>query len=119
MTSIINKLLGKDHEHDHAQSQKTEVKCEDGSCKTTVSGVHNKESKTSCTSGEKCDQKIECKTKGAGGETCETRTVQRDGVNIKSTISSDGSSSISLENKQKLTDLVTKLGMFDSNKVII
>lgn len=108
MTSIINKILGKDHEHD--QTRKTEIKCEDGSCSKTVTGAHKKECKTSCTSGEKCDQKMECKTTCAGGETCETRTVQRDGVNIKSTISSDGASTVSLANQQKLTDLVTKLG---------
>ncbi|UJR33012.1 hypothetical protein I4U23_020472 [Adineta vaga] len=94
MTSIINKLLGKDNEHAH----KTEVKCESGSCSTTLTG------------GEKCGTKQECKTEIAHGETCESRTVQRDGVNIKSTISTDGKSTLSLANQQKLTDLVTKLG---------
>lgn len=87
MASIINKLLGKDHEHAH----KTEVKCQDGTCSTTITG------------GEKCGKKQDC-AKG------ECHTVQRDGVNIKSTVSTDGSSSIQLINQQKITDLVSKLG---------
>lgn len=35
---------------------------------------------------------------------------QRDGVNVRSTVTSDSSSSISLANQQRLTDLVTQLG---------
>lgn len=98
MASIINKLLGKDTEHEH--TQKTEVKCEGGTCSTSVTG------------GEKHGTKTECSTgKGHGAcDNSDTHTVQRDGVNIKSTISTDGSSTVSLANQQKLTDLVSKLG---------
>lgn len=98
MASIINKLLGKDTESEH--TQKTDTKCESGTCSTSVTG------------GEKHGVKTESSTGGARGanDNSQTHTVQRDGVNIKSTISTEGSSSVSLANQQKLSDLVSKLG---------
>lgn len=96
MASIINKLLGKDTESSH--EHKTETKCADGSCSTTVTG------------GEKHGNKQDSKSGNTQSDNSDTRTVQRDGVNIKSTISTDGSSSVSLVNQQKLSDLVAKLG---------
>ena len=49
-----------------------------------------------------------------GGPVVEGRTVQHDGVNIKSSISSDVSSTVSVANQQKLNDLVSKLGRIPS-----
>lgn len=81
MTSIINKLLGRDDDSEsHSSSHKTE----------TSASTHGN-------------------ANGAGHGT-ETRTVQHEGVNIKSTISSDAQSTVSMANQQKLNDLVTKLG---------
>jgi len=99
LASIINKLLGKDddksHSHSHSQTQShsSDAKSESGTCST---------------SGQKCDSKgmNTC----AGGQIIEGRTVQHDGVNIKSTISSDTSSTVSMANQQRLTDLVSRLG---------
>jgi len=99
MSAIINKLLGRDDETEHSRKNGTKS----GSVTLT----------TSITGGEKCGNKQECKTGTCEtcGPTLESRTIQRDGVNIKSTIStSEGNSSVSFINQQKLNDLVTKLG---------
>ena len=46
----------------------------------------------------------------AGAHLTEGRTVQHGDVNVKSTISSDVSSTVSIANQQKLNDLVSRLG---------
>lgn len=85
MTSIINKILGRDEDSEtHSSSHKTEVK-------TTAHGQSHGHSK--------------------GDNVTETHAVQHEGVNIKSTISSDAKSTVSMVNQQKLNDLVTKLGL--------
>ena len=81
MASIINKLLGRD---DDSESH---------------SSSHKTEVKTSAHGSSK------------GDNVTETHAVQHEGVNIKSTISSDAKSTVSMVNQQKLNDLVTKLGM--------
>jgi hypothetical protein len=97
MSHLINKLLGREDEsksHTHAAGA-----CEGETCSTSTSGGakhSHKDSKTVHTS--------------AGGHTVEGRTVQHEGVNIKSTISSDASSTVSMANQQKLNDLVSRLG---------
>lgn len=84
MTSIINKILGRDDEsHSHSTSHNTESS-------TTRTHAHG--------------------NTDAAAQNTETRTVQHEGVNIKSTVSSDVQSTVSLANQQKLKDLVTKLG---------
>ncbi|CAF1308291.1 unnamed protein product [Adineta steineri] len=123
MSSIINKLLGKDHDDHHKKETKvetetsqktetcnksggtctkTETKCEGGTCATSTIG------------GEKCGQKAECASISSnnrtGGQNTESHSVQRDGVNIKSTVHTEGTSTVSMANQQKLTDLVSKLG---------
>jgi hypothetical protein len=80
MASIINKLLGKDEDKTHSHSK--DVKC--SSC-------------TSATSCEKHDQKQE------------SRTMYGEGVTVKSTVSSDSSSTVSLANQQKLNNLMAQL----------
>ena len=85
MTSIINKLLGRDDEsHSHSSSQSSE------SSSTAHAQAHG--------------------SSDAAARGTESRTVQHEGVNIKSTISSDAQSTVSMANQQKLNDLVTKLG---------
>ncbi|CAF1400844.1 unnamed protein product [Adineta steineri] len=125
MASIINKLLGKDHETDHhkkdtkvetstsqktetcdkngATCTKTETKCEGGTCATSTIG------------GDKYGQKAECASissnnRTGSGQNTESHSVQRDGVNIRSTVQTEGTSTVSMANQQKLTDLVSKLG---------
>jgi len=85
MTSIINKILGKDDDkHSHStHSHSSDVKCSSDTCAKTATG---------------------------GAHTVEGRTVQHEGVNIKSTVTSDVSSSVQLANQQKLTDLLSRLG---------
>lgn len=84
MTSIINKILGRDEDSEsHSSSHKTEVK-------TSAHGHSHGSNK--------------------GDNVTETHAVQHEGVNIKSTISSDAKSTVSMANQQKLSDLVTKLG---------
>lgn len=101
MSSIINKLLGKDddkHHGTHAHSQ--DVKCSSGTCSTTTT-----------TGGEACGTKCDSKninTCAGSSIQGEGRTV--DGVNIKSTVTSDTSSTVQLANQQKLTELVSRLG---------
>lgn len=109
MTSIINKLLGKDHDNDH--SHKSETKCESGTCSTTVSAAH----KQGAAKVSECNTST-C-TRNTGTES-ETHAVQRDGVNIKSTISTEGNSTVSLANQQKLVDLVSKLGAFACSALV-
>jgi len=93
MASIINKLLGREDESESgSQSHQSYEKSE---------------TSTSATSG---DTKQVQRQNSGGGQNSSTRTVQHEGVNIKSTISSDNSSSVSLASQQKLTDLVTRLG---------
>jgi len=88
MTSIINKLLGKDddkHSHD-SHSHTHESKSQSGSVSSATTNT------------------------STGGGVVEGRVVERDGVNIRSTVSSDTSSTVQLANQQKLNDLVTRLG---------
>jgi hypothetical protein len=87
MSHLINKLLGKDETQSHSN----------GIQSSSVTGSPKDDSKTTNTS--------------AGGQVItEGRTVQHGGVNIKSTISSDAKSTVSMANQQKLNDLVSKLG---------
>lgn len=86
MTSLINKLLGREDESDsHSSSTKTETH-------------------TSASSGGVQRQN------SSGGQSGNVHTVQHEGVSIKSTVSSDLNSTVSMANQQKLNDLVTKLG---------
>ncbi|CAF3424116.1 unnamed protein product [Rotaria sp. Silwood1] len=97
MNQFINKLLGKDDEHCH--SHKSDVKCDNETCNSLILG----------------GEKLGCKTDNkpininTDEQIIEGRTIQHDGVNIKSTVSSDVSSTVSIANQQKLTDLVSKL----------
>jgi len=85
MSHIINKLLGRETESDsHSSSTATETH-------------------TSASSGS--EQK-----NSAGGQNSQSHTVQHEGVNIKSTISSDIDSTVSIANQKRLNDLVSKLG---------
>jgi hypothetical protein len=105
MTSIINKLLGKDDDkHLHGtHSHSHDVKCESGTCSTST--TH------SSTGGKAFRAKSDSKSiNSSSGGVCEGRTIERDGVNIRSTVSSDSSSTVQLANQQKLNDLVTRLG---------
>jgi len=88
MSHLINKLLGReDDSGSHSSSSKTETS-------------------SSSTSGDKHIQR----QNSGGGQVTEGRTVQHEGVNIKSTISSDASSTVSMANQQKLDSLVSQLG---------
>ncbi|CAF4594054.1 unnamed protein product [Rotaria sp. Silwood1] len=97
MNQFINKLLGKDDEHCH--SHKSDEKCESETCNSLILG------------GEKLGCKTDNKPININTDEhiIEGRTIQHDGVNIKSTVSSDVSSTVSIANQQKLTDLVSKL----------
>ncbi len=92
MSHLLNKLFGRDESESQSQTQsENEIRS------SSVTGSQNQDSRTTHTS--------------TGGQvTTEGTVVQRDGVNIKSTISSDASSTVSLANQQKLNELVTKLG---------
>jgi hypothetical protein len=95
MSHIINKLLGRDDESEsHSQSHSSHGKTE----------THTS---TSAGGSERHSQR----QNGGGAQIIEGRTVQHEGVNIKSTISSDASSTVSMVNQQKLNDLVSKLGL--------
>jgi hypothetical protein len=83
MSHIINKILGREEETERHSG--TVIRTEMGS-----------------SSGDK--------KRTEGDQSSETRTVQRDGVNIKSTVSSDTTSTVSMINQQKINELVTKLG---------
>jgi len=90
MSTFINKLLGRDDEsesHSHSSHHKTETS-------------------TSSTDGQKHIHK----QNSSGDQVIDGRTVQHEGVNIKSSISSDVTSTVSMANQRKLNDLVTKLG---------
>lgn len=89
MSNFINKILGREEE---TESHSGVV------IKTQAGGA-----------GKSGDSRTES-TSSAGSHTSEGRTVQRDGVNITSTVSSDATSSVSMVNQQKLNDLVSKLG---------
>jgi hypothetical protein len=102
MSHLINKLLGREDESTTQANAAAAAAaaCEGETCSTSTSG------------GAKHSHKHDSKTvnTNAGGHTVEGRTVQHEGVNIKSTISSDASSTVSMANQQKLNDLVSKLG---------
>jgi len=49
-------------------------------------------------------------TNSSNGQVMEGRTVQHGDVNVKSTISSDATSTVSMANQNKLNNLVSKLG---------
>lgn len=85
MSNFINKILGRDEETEHHSA--TVIKTHTGD-----KSAHSNNS--------------------AGGQSSEVHQVQRDGVNIKSTVSSDSVSTVSMANQQKLNDLVSKLGKF-------
>ena len=88
MSHIIDKLLGREGES-HSQSSHTKT-----------------ESHTSVSAGTRVtDEK-----QNNGGQENENHTVQHEGVNIKSTVSSDIKSTVSMENQNRLNELVTKLG---------
>jgi hypothetical protein len=95
MSHIINKLLGRDDEPEN---------------RSQSSNSHGKtETHTSTSTGG--SEKNSHRQNGGGGQIIEGRTVQHEGVNIKSTISSDTSSTVSMANQKKLSDLVSKLGL--------
>lgn len=92
MSHIINKILGKDDDSKiHSHVHKADVKCDSETCHPVPS--------------------FEKGTDRIINPTVEGRVVERDGVDIKSTVSSDVSSSISLANRQRMDELVSQLGM--------
>jgi len=93
MSHLINKLLGReDDSESHSQSQS-----------------HSSKTETHTSAGGGGERNVQ-RQNSSGGQVSEGRTVQHEGVNIKSTISSDTNSTVSLANQQKLNELVTKLG---------
>jgi len=88
MSHLINKLLGREDEHESHTG--TVIKTQAGSTGSSSTGVQRQNS--------------------SGGTVVEGRTVERDGVNIRSTVSSDAVSTVSMANQQKLSDLVSRLG---------
>jgi hypothetical protein len=95
MSHIINKLLGRDDEPE------------------TRSQSHNSHGKTEINTSTSAggSEKHSHRQNNGGGQIIEGRTVQHEGVNIKSTISSDTSSTVSMVNQKRLSDLVSKLGL--------
>jgi len=90
MSNFINKILGKEETESHSGVIiKTQAV---GPTKTTDTHLQGQN--------------------GSGTVSVDSRTVQRDGVNITSTVSSDVASSVSMANQQKLGDLIKKLGEF-------
>ncbi|CAF2418541.1 unnamed protein product [Rotaria sp. Silwood2] len=105
MSNFLNKLLGKDGEStSHSCSHKADVKCESGTCSTSITG------------GEKLGRKSddEIVNINTDEQVIEGRTVQREGVNIKSIVSSDIISNVAIANQQKLNDLISKLTKIDA-----
>lgn len=102
MSHLINKLLGRDDEsasHSHSSESKHE----------THTSVQSKRIRRE-------NQTLLTVFVSLGKPVVEGRTVQHEGVNIKSTVSSDVSSTVSMANQQKLNDLVSKLGRIESNE---
>jgi hypothetical protein len=91
MSHIINKLLGREDE----------------------SGSNSHSSKTETSTSSSTGEKI-VRQNSSGAQTSEPRTVQYEGVNIKSTVSSDASSTVSMVNQKRLNDLISKLGLYFS-----
>jgi hypothetical protein len=88
MSNFINKILGKDETESHS-----------GVIIKTQAGGPTRTNETH----------VQGQT-DAGFVAVDSRTTQRDGVNITSTVSSDVASTISMSNQQKINDLVKKLG---------
>lgn len=89
MSQILDKLLGRDHDsQSHSSSTKTETH-------------------TSVDTGSRATDE---KHHNADGQTIASHTVQHEGVNIKSSVSSDLKSTVSIENQNRINELVTKLG---------
>jgi len=112
MSHIINKLLGRDDEH-HTKTDEAKIETEKSHASATGGEHHGKkiegEIHTTTLHNENNPNTKTVHT-SIGGQTTEGRAVQRDGVNVKSTISSDGSSTVSLANQQKLNELISRLG---------
>lgn len=90
MSHIINKLLGRDDEAESRSHGKMETH--------TSSSISGNE------------KQMQRQSNGTG-QVIEGRTVEHEGVNIKSTISSDARSTVSMVNQRKLNDLISKLGL--------
>ncbi|CAF0771638.1 unnamed protein product [Rotaria sordida] len=105
MSNFFTKLLGKDDDStNHSHSHKGDVKCESETCGTSITGGEKH--------GRKSDSTII--NTNTDKQVIEGRTTQHEGVNVKSTVSSDVSSSVTIANQQQLNDLISKISLTHS-----
>ena len=105
MSSIINKILGKNddshhHHHHHGTSHGPDA------VTTTVTGEKHGDNHDSTTTTTVADNGPTVNENG--------HVMHGDGVTVRSTVSSDTKSTVSMKNQQKLSNLLSKLGKSSS-----